>query len=147
MPNLLFVVLIEKNDFYRLGDECRRHTKSKIQYTVHLHTNSICFTVICPRLWKLFWLLSVTDVVASLLFLVGWFITLISTLMSPPVQSWHSTKTFSAVPTRNKLGAVITCLQSSGERERETVSIHQTALLLRMNWLTNLGLFFYCKAL
>lgn len=87
---------------------------------IQLHTAYYCiisFTVICPSSWKLFELLRVTDLNASLVVLVGWFITLISTLMSAPVQDWHSTKMFSAVPARNKLGADMISLQSSIERK------------------------------
>lgn len=84
--------------------------------TVWNHTitmkNILC-TIICASSWNWFALVRVTDADASLMVLVGWFITLIPTLMSAWAsgQSWHSTNIFSTVPTRNKLGADITFLQ------------------------------------
>lgn len=82
-------------------------------------SQNIQITVIRPSCWKWLPALSVTAVLASSLSLVGWLHTLMMTLMSPPVQSWHSTKICSAVPTRNKLGADITFLQR-WEEERVT---------------------------
>lgn len=77
-----------------------------------LYREGIWLTLRLPSAWNLFWLLRVTDVNASLVDLDGWFITLMSTLMFPAVQSWHSTKMFSVVPTRSKLGADSTWLQN-----------------------------------
>lgn len=85
-------------------------------------SQNIQITVIRPSCWKWLPALSVTAVLASSLSLVGWLHTLMMTLMSPPVQSWHSTKICSAVPTRNKLGADITFLQR-WEEERVTITL------------------------
>lgn len=98
--------------------EARRWTQEARPGQGKCTSEGLTFTVSSPSAWKLFPLFSLTVVLLSISVLVGWFMTLISTGISVSVQSWHSTKTFSGAPTRNKLGATITFLQQRCRDER-----------------------------
>lgn len=72
-----------------------------------------------PSAWKWLMLLRVTVVEASILSATGNVVTVMSTWMSPPVQSRHSTKMFSVVPTRSRLGAINTSLWTECQERRQ----------------------------